>query len=74
MTDSQFALGSQLDDITAIHIHHSSQFRDDNVQESVEIYSGRKGDSQAGDNRLARLVHLNLALEREGLCSIRHRR
>ena len=70
MTDSQLARRSQLNHVAAIDVHHPAQLRNDHVEKTVEIDRGRQGQREAIDNAFARLVHLDLAFERERLCSV----
>ena len=70
MADSQLAGRSELNDVAAIDIHHPAQFGNDYVEEPVEIDRGRKRQREAVDDAFARLMHLDLAFERERFCGV----
>ena len=67
VADSKFFALYDLQNVAAVGVHHSAEFGDDNIEKAFEIDTGRKIAGEAVDDALARLVHLDLAVERERL-------
>ena len=65
MSHGQLAVGGELNDVTAVDLHHASELSDDHLQKCVEIDRGRQIGSQPANNGFARLVKFQLALERK---------
>ena len=67
MTHRQFAVGSQSDNVRSIDLHHLAQLANYDLQKGVEIDGLRQVQRQPADDRLARFVELQLALERKAM-------
>ena len=67
MTDSEFAFGSQFDDVAAIDFHHPAQFRDKDFQERIQINRSRQIRRQTPDDGLTRFMQLQLTFKRKTL-------
>src|SRR5215510_8240887 len=60
-------LGCKRHHIAAINAHHLANLSDGGLEEVIEIYYGKSFRADAVENRLARFVHLELALERKSV-------
>ena len=73
VADAQLARRRQLQHVAAVNLHHPPEFGDDGAQEAVEVDLRMDVRREAVDDRLARLVHPDLALDGERLRWRRHK-